>query len=257
MRGAIGVVVLLVALLLPSAALAGTTLRVLFVGNSLTYYNDLPSTFATLYQAAAPDARIETELLAQGGGRLRERLQDGVLAKLLAEHRYDVVVLQELGGLPLCPDDFPSCRDAPAALRESVELVRAHGARAVWFATWQASPEAQRELSLRVRALSHSLQLETVDIGAMLQRVSPTARTRLLHDDGHPDYLGTWLIAAALVDRLAQAPLPDSAPPSCGWQWRDGALDARRPASQQTTTRAPCHHPDDTQWRALRAAIHP
>lgn len=255
MRHAIGRCLLLVALLLSYDAFAAKPLRVLFVGNSLTYYNDLPATFATLYRATAPGTKVETEMLAQGGGKLRERLNEGQLAALLARQRFDIVVLQDIGGWPDCPREFPGCEDAPLALRETVNLVRANGARAVWFATWQAIPAVQQSLSRASVALAHEVGVDMVDVGAAMQRVPGGRRLPLLHKDGHPAPAGTWLTAAALVQAIASQPLPGKAPPrSCGTHWQ-GYLKATAPASTQRRGRPACHAITNAQWRLLRTAV--
>lgn len=257
MRAAIGALLLLAALSVPPAAAAGKTLRVLFVGNSLTYYNDLPATFATVYQATVPGTTVEADMLAQGGARLRERLRDGRLAALLSRHHYDVVVLQDLGGFPDCPPDFPGCSDAPRALREAVSLVRAAGAQPLWFATWQRHPEAQRALSRHGSALARDVGVEMADVGAAMQRVPSPLRERLLQDDGgHPAPSGTWLAAAALTRSLAGALTEATPPRSCGLDWR-GHLKATALASAQRRGNAACHAVDAAQWRVLRAAAHP
>jgi hypothetical protein len=255
MRHAIGRCLLLVALFLSHDAFAAKPLRVLFVGNSLTYYNDLPATFATLYRATAPGTKVETEMLAQGGGKLRERLNDGQLAALLMKQRYDIVVLQEFGGWPQCAPEFPGCGDAPLALRETVNLVRANGARAVWFATWQAIPTVQHALSQASTALAREVGVDMVDVGAVMQRVPDGRRLPLLRKDGHPAPAGTWLTAAALVQAIAPQPLPAKTPPrSCGTDWQ-GYLKATAPASTQRRGQPACHAITTAQWRLLRAAV--
>lgn len=256
--GCLLLIALLMALVSPQAtASKPKTLRVLFVGNSLTYYNDLPATFATLYRAAEPGVRVETEMLAQGGGKLRERLAEGRLAALLTQQHYDFVVLQELGGWPACPREFPGCEDAPTALRESVNLVRANGARPVWLSTWQPTADAQRSLSALSMQLARELDLDTVDAGAALQRLPAPLRKQALDRTGHPAPTGTWLMAAGLVRAIATQPLPDRTPPrSCGRNWR-GALKASAPASAQRHGKAECHVLANTQWRALKAAVQP
>jgi len=253
MRHAIGRLLLLVALFLSHDAFAAKTLRVLFVGNSLTYYNDLPATFATLYRATEPGTKIQTEMLAQGGGKLRERLNDGQLAALLTRQRFDIVVLQEFGGWPDCPREFPGCEDAPLALREAVNLVRANGARAVWFATWQANPGAQQSLSRASAALAREVGVDIVDVGAAMQRV-PGGGLPLLQRDGHPARAGTWLTGATLVQAIATRPLPEKTPPrSCGTHWQ-GYLKATGPASKQRRGLPECHAITNAQWRLLRTA---
>ncbi|HEV8694128.1 MAG TPA: hypothetical protein VGQ93_08105 [Lysobacter sp.] len=257
MPRAIGVLVLLIALLFsPSTFAGGRTLRVLFVGNSLTYYNDLPRTFATLYRATEPGTAVQTEMLATGGGALRERISEGQLAMLLSSQHYDLVVLQELGGWPLCATGDARCEDSPLALREAVNLVRANGARALWFSTWQKLPKAQQQLSISARQVASGVNVEMIDVGAAMQRVAPAARKQLLLKDGHPDIAGTWLVAAALVDAASENPLPKTAPPqSCGSNWRNIRLTATKPASVQSRGEAKCHALNAAQWRAVRNAV--
>lgn len=246
--------VLLVSLFIASKALSAPpkTVRVLFVGNSLIYHNDLPATFATLYRATDPGVRVQTEMLAGAGGKLRERINEGQMAALLNGGRYDLVVIQELGG---CPNDHAICEGSETAIREAVNLVRANGARALWLSTWQALPAAQEELTQRARRLATQINVEMVDAGAAMQRVPPKARGKLLTRDGHPDVAGTWLVAASLVRAASDASLAETTPPrSCGKDWRR-AITAERPASRQTGAPARCHAVDAAQWHAIRAAV--
>jgi hypothetical protein len=230
-------------------------LRVLFVGNSLTYYNDLPATFAALYRHASTDGAIEVDLLARAGATLREHLDQGALAMQLRDGDYDVVVLQEFGGWPACSSQLASCAATPQALVEAVALVRAHRARPVWFSTWQSAPAVQQALSRQARALADPLSLPVVDVGATMQRVDAQVRPQLLFPDGHPDVAGTWL-AAALLLQAQSVPLPDAVPaPACGRDWRGAGLSLDRLATTQAGGRAHCHAPSDAQWRALRAAL--
>lgn len=255
MRKTIIALLLMIVFALPCAAGAEPrVVRVLFVGNSLTYPNDLPAAFATIYQASQPDTKVETEMLAQGGALLREHLDAGALQSVLARERFDIVVLQELGGLPLCPDDFPPCKDSPQALRDATTIVRAANSRPVWFATWQALPSAQEELSRRVSTLARELHVDTVDVGSAMQRIAPSMRRHLLVQDGHPRPLGSWLAAAALVSSITGSELPKTAPPaSCGKAWK--RLSLATPASLQAAEATECFQPDAAQWRAVRAAV--
>jgi hypothetical protein len=259
MRNAIGCWLLLIALLVPHDALAGKRLRVLFVGNSLTYYNDLPATFASLYRVTEPGTEVATEMLATGSGTLRERIAEGRLAALLRDQRFDLVVLQEKGGWPVCMagGGDKGCEDSPHALREAVNLIRANGAQTLWLATYQKLPEAQRALSAESHRLATAIPVEMVDVGAAMQKVAPAVRKRLLLKDGHPDVAGTWLTAAVLVGATSDHPLPKAVPPrSCGSQWRGGRLTASQPASQQRRGVArQCHAVDATLWRAIRNAV--
>lgn len=234
------------------AVAAEAPLRVLFVGNSLTFGNDLPTTFETLHRATDPATPVQTDMLAVGGAVLRDHLDTGALARLLAHRHYDVVVLQELGGWPLCDSRDKLCQ-SPDFLREAVRLVRAHGARPLWYSTWKASPPEQKEMSARARRLAREIDVELVDTGAAMQRVAPSVRAKLLLDDEarHADVAGTWLVAALMVQAVSAQPLPAATPPqSCGRTWTSPMTTAARDAEGPRR----CHRLTDLQWQRLRAA---
>jgi hypothetical protein len=256
-RGAAALFALLAACLWSTAApaatpVAGKSLNVLFVGNSLTYGNDLPTTFETLYAATEPTTVVHTQMLAVGGSVLRDHLDTGHLAALLQRNHYDVVVLQELGGWPQCEAREPLCQ-SPDFLRQAVQLVRAHGARPLWYGTWKPAAAEQKEMSRRSRKLAAELDVELIDTGAAMQRVAEVVRGKLLLDDAyrHAAVPGTWLVAALLVQATSTRPLPTATPPaSCGRTWTSPRTTAV-PGSEGPRR---CHRLTDLQWQRLRAA---
>jgi hypothetical protein len=108
-------------LFLPAASLWGQapagSLRVLFLGNSLTDGNDVPS----LVQAMAElqDVRVEYDAVAPGGYAIEDHWRDNRQA-LLGQRHYDVLILQQ----------------GPSTLPESQANLRE------WAATW--ADEARR-----------------------------------------------------------------------------------------------------------------
>ena len=70
--------------------------RVLLVGNSLTYTNNLPALLRAV--GASQGTPITTETYVAPGGTLSERWRDGNAADALRTRKFDVVVLQEIGG---------------------------------------------------------------------------------------------------------------------------------------------------------------
>lgn len=249
----ISMLLLLVVCAFAFTGLAPTrTLRVLFVGNSLTYGNDLPVTFQTLYRATEPDTSVHTDMLAVGGAGLRDHLENDSLAALLEHQQYDVVVLQELGGWPLCESSDPAC-PSRESLREAVRMVRTKGSRPLWYSTWKASPEEQEQMSVRARRIASDVGTDMVDVGAAMQRVAPAVRAKLLLDDEyrHADVAGTWLAGALIVQAISSQPLPTSTPPqSCGRIWNSPLTTA----AENVEVRRHCHRLTDLQWTRLRAA---
>src|SRR5438034_11816170 len=72
--------------------------RVLFIGNSYTYVNDLPAMFAGLAQSGGH--RVETGMVAVGGSTLGEHAASVATAAKLTSARWDLVVLQEQSQIP-------------------------------------------------------------------------------------------------------------------------------------------------------------
>lgn len=68
-------------------------LRVLFVGNSHTYYNDMPGTIGKLAEAAR-ERPLQAALVTAGGASLQTHLA-GTEVKQRLRERWDMVVLQE------------------------------------------------------------------------------------------------------------------------------------------------------------------
>ena len=104
--------------------------RVLFVGNSYTFYNDLPALYA---QATGRMPPPTVDDVTAGGRRLVQHAGDAGLAERLAEG-WDVVVLQEQSQIPGFPDGNP---DRDAGRQAAVDLAAAAGeARVVLYLTW-------------------------------------------------------------------------------------------------------------------------
>src|SRR3989442_11351717 len=88
--------------------------RVLFIGNSYTYVNDLPAMFADL--ARSGGHRVEIGMVAEGGATLSDHAGSAATAAKLTAAKRDVVVLQEQSEIPsvdqVRPSDVepPTCR---------------------------------------------------------------------------------------------------------------------------------------------------
>lgn len=67
--------------------------NLLFVGNSLTYYNDLPNLVKEI--AATRDILINTEMLAKGNYAIVDHWADGQVQTLIRSKKYDYVIIQQ------------------------------------------------------------------------------------------------------------------------------------------------------------------
>lgn len=84
-------------------------MKILFIGNSYTYYNDLPEMFQALCRANGKDVTVHS--LTVGGRRLFENLDPrdekrAELTAFLADCRPDVLFLQEQSVLPAVDFDL-------------------------------------------------------------------------------------------------------------------------------------------------------
>lgn len=77
---------------------AGSCLRILFIGNSYTYANDLPDMFVQL--ARAGRHRVETGVAAQAGWTLSAHAGSAETLNRLKSSKWDIVVLQEQSQVP-------------------------------------------------------------------------------------------------------------------------------------------------------------
>lgn len=74
-------------------SLSDSVKTILFIGNSLTYYNDLPKLVAKIGRDSGID--IKTEMIAYANYALEDHWRDGQIQKLIATKKYDFVVVQQ------------------------------------------------------------------------------------------------------------------------------------------------------------------
>jgi hypothetical protein len=110
-------------------------LRVLFVGNSFTFKNEMPELVHDLADSDGDRERIFAVSYTAGGWTLRKASQDEGLTALLRDVRWDVVVLQEQSRLPSLSAMRRREETYPFARALDAKIVRA-GARTMLFMTW-------------------------------------------------------------------------------------------------------------------------
>lgn len=184
--------------------------RLLFIGNSYTYFNNLPAIVERLGEAAGAGP-IDVRMVAPGGMRLEDHWQAPDAHTALRQGPWDVVVLQEQSTLGV--DWFLDGRArvstdevfAPAVDRW-VGKVREAGARPVLYLTWarKATPEDQAGLNRAYGRASSRTGAEVAPVGLAWQRARSAApAVELYADDGsHPAPAGSYLAAATLVARV-------------------------------------------------------
>jgi hypothetical protein len=234
-------------------------LRVLFVGNSLTYYNDLPGMLQALHRANPAARVVDVDMIAQGGMTMAQHLASPVLGIALEQKAYDVVVLQEFGGWPLCSSGaLPACEHSADAMRRAITLVREHHARPIWYSTWQRFPDRQIALSKMSATMAEESSVAIADVGLAMKRYTDLGgREPLLESDGHPTRAGSWLAAAAIYRTMSGGDFQPLAVvrKTCRTPWQGQNLSAAKLASRQTSGLRDCTVPSPELMREIGNAV--
>lgn len=177
---------------------------VLFIGNSLTFYNNAIYThLRKLLVAEDPATRqsIFLKSMTISGGLLSDHR--GGLMQMLDSRDWDVVVLQGQSREAIdeeMADNFASTAEAFTG------DIRRHGAEPVLFMTWAYSdrPGMTADLSRSFTRIGDELQVMVVPVGLAFRRVRDQVPDAVLHDpDGiHPSLEGTYLAAAVFYTAL-------------------------------------------------------
>jgi hypothetical protein len=114
------------------AARADDSLRVLFIGNSHTYVNDLPGLFLGLSEAGGRPVRTDVSVF--GGYSLEDHTSTQATLDKIAQDSWDFVALQEQSVIPTIRH-WRYNSMYPAARRLD-SLIRLQGARTVCYMTW-------------------------------------------------------------------------------------------------------------------------
>lgn len=72
---------------------AGTKINILFIGNSLTYSNNLPDLVKR--SAELKGVKIDTKMIAYPDYAIADHWNDGQVQKLIADKKYDFVIIQQ------------------------------------------------------------------------------------------------------------------------------------------------------------------
>lgn len=194
---------------------AGPPRRVLFVGNSYTYFNDMPQVVRAIGEASG--APLEPEAITVGGATLADHWMTTGARERIAAGGLDFVVLQ---GQSVEPVFTPESFDTHAELFASA--LREAGAEGVWFASWGrrdvgAEPRTLMELiEERYEAAAAHNGDAVARVGAAWEiAMIAMPEVELFAPDGsHPSAAGSLLTSCVIFQALTGiAPrLPDPPP---------------------------------------------
>lgn len=194
--------VLLIALvvpvtLFPAAAAQQAPTRILFVGNSLTFWNDgLYLHLERLAASGRPPVAVTTGRSVVPGAFLKSLWARPEPRQAIAAGRYDVVVLQE---------DLPETKveDFREHARLFVTEARKAGARPVLLMAWayeRLGWITMDEIARAHRSAAAELKVDVAPVGLAWQRASELRPDLNLYapDREHPSIHGTYLATAVV-----------------------------------------------------------
>jgi hypothetical protein len=192
----IGAAALMMDVLCPLTAQRASK-RILFIGNSLTYWNDgLDLHVTRMASSAEPPDTVTTGRAVSGGAFLKSLWAMRQPRQMIAEGRYDVVVLQE---------DLPetTIEDFRAHARLFVEDVRKSGARPVLLMAWSYPRLAgitMADIDRAHRDAAAELMVDVAPVGLAWRRAAEQRPDLNLYapDGEHPSAYGTYLATAVL-----------------------------------------------------------
>lgn len=194
--------------------------RVLFVGNSLTYYNDMPSLFAGI--ANDKGYRVEVDSYTVGGTGLAEMLASGEVQRLIESERWDKMVLQpgtgESAGMSISTDSTASVvRQLVAALR----AVNPDAKVCLYEISNGITPgdgngdydyylSTQQRILDSVTKIARLAELTFAPAGECFREHYADHHDLMLHsvfNDIHPNAAGSYLVACAIFETLYEVPV--------------------------------------------------
>jgi hypothetical protein len=215
----------------------GGELRILFIGDSYIYVNDLPgmlSTIADTSGGVGPAIRVEQ--VVQGGAELSDLWASGIAQPAIADGGWTHVVLQGESVEPValfCGGLFQ------VYARQFGELVEDAGAVPTWFVTWaRAAGDSIYPGTIDTPAEMQDEVTAGYDVAAsnfsnsLLACVGPAFQLAIAEhpeialqqaDLSHPTVAGTYLAACTFYVALTGEPVPETSAVPAGLSATDAA----------------------------------
>jgi hypothetical protein len=171
-------------------------ISVLFLGNSLTYYNEIPGMTSAI--AAREKRPLLVDAVTRSGVPLEQLWNDTVALKKLWLDRWDYVVVQGGGGGagPLANADVFN-----RYLTLFADEIRKSGATPLFYQVWSLKQPVEHQAASLATAKRN--QMRVVPVGMAWHELLRIGRfKRLDWDTVHPDALGAYLIACTVYSTI-------------------------------------------------------
>jgi len=201
-RKTFGSAIIILLLSITCSAQVEDTLKILFVGNSYTYFGNLPQIISIISDSSK--TKLVTNKSTAGGAKLSEhwRGEKGLKTKaMIINGRFDIVVLQEYS--------WGTIKEPDSVLKYSkllCDLIKENGAKPYLFLTWarEKVPQYQETINkiyLQVAAENDAVLVPVGKAWELARQQRP--KIELYDPDGsHPSGLGSFLAACVFVGAI-------------------------------------------------------
>lgn len=169
------------------------SVRVLFIGNSYTYGNDLPELLAQLM--AGKGIKFGYESVTVGGATLQKQWEDGKAKAAIYRKPWDFVILQEQSVRPFTNRDafFQYARLLDAEIKKTK-------AKTLFYATWaaKATPDEQPKLTEAYQTIGKELGSLVAPVGDAWKLALSDSLALHGPDGRHPNLAGSYLAGCVL-----------------------------------------------------------
>lgn len=216
---------LCIAMLAMHTAFAQDTLRVLFLGNSYTSYNNLPQLVQSLSTAAGKTMIVDSNM--PGGMTVSGHINDPTSLSKISQGTWDYVVIQEQSQIPSIDfyrynDMYPAMNDLKVLVEQSIPC-----SRIITYMTWgrrfggqQCDPtntycspvfadfnHMQDSLTSAYTEISDLLNMQCAPVGVTWQNIlNDTSLVLHSSDNSHPNLDGSYVAALTLYSSIWKEP---------------------------------------------------
>lgn len=204
-----------------SASVAKDTVRVLFVGNSYVYYNNLIQMIGLITDSI--DTKIICRKSVFGGSTLGDHWNSrkGLKSRqIISEGKFDIVVIQDNSMWPI------DHKDSVLYFGELFcKEIKKKGAKPFLYNTWarQKTPETQNTINAVYQELAKAQGATNVPVGSCWAKALELRKDAELYftDGSHPSAIGSFLIALSFIKQIA-GKIPEKYPTVYNYIDKDG-----------------------------------
>ncbi len=182
------------------------THRILFIGNSYTYYNSMPQLVKAMAENQFPDQLVETKFIGGGGATLKKHWDVGQAIMEINTGQWDYVVLQgqSMLGLSNLSEGKKPVQFLKYARMFDREIKK-NGAQTVLLMTWSRrnGQPPQKLIADIYQNIAEELHSQIAPVGLVWDIVRRNKEMELYSDDGsHPAVTGSYLAALTVFSTI-------------------------------------------------------